>query len=117
MNKHIENTIANIIRRYPTLARPINQYDIADEYMARCNEPIAPRTVRRVIESLIEQGYPIISTPHEPGGYCWEGETGEALACYRRLRKKGLKVMLRARRILRNSRIGQQRTLFDITDQ
>ena len=107
MNKQVENTIINIIRHYPTLARPINQYDIADEYMSRCNEHIAPRTVRRVIESLIEQGYPIISTPHEPGGYCWEGDKGEALACYRRLRKKGLKVLLRARRILRNYRNGQ----------
>ena len=107
MNKHIENTIINIIRHYPTLARPINQYAIADEYMSRCSDHITPRTVRNVIVSLIEQGYPIISTPHEPGGYCWEGDSGEALACYRRLRKKGLKVLLRARRILRNYRNGQ----------
>ena len=107
MNKQIENTIISIIRHYPTLARPISQYDIADEYKDRGNGKIAPRTVRRAIESLIEQGYPIISTPHEPGGYCWEGDKGEALACYRRLRKKGLKVLLRARRILRNYRNGQ----------
>ena len=104
MNNQIESTILDIIRPYTTFARPISQYDIADDYIRRCGEHITPRTVRKVIESLIEQGYPIISTPHEPGGYCYGGADSEALQCYRRLRKKGIKVLLRARRILRNHR-------------
>lgn len=109
MNSQIESTILDIIRPYTTFARPISQYDIAhiynfQNYNFRGCRFITPRTVRKVIESLIEQGYPIISTPHEPGGYCWGGSDGEALQCYRRLRKKGIKVLLRARRILRNHR-------------
>ena len=105
MNKPIDEAIIiNIIRPYTTLARPINQYDIADDYTRRLNEHITPRTVRKVIESLIEQGYPILSTPPEPGGYCWGGSAGEVLQCYRRLRRKALKEMLRARWTLRNYR-------------
>ena len=105
MNKPIdEATIISIIKRYITLAKPINQHRIAEEYMWRTNEHITPRTVRKVIESLIEQGYPILSTPHEPGGYCWGGGDGEALECYRRLRRKAIKEMLRARWTLRNYR-------------
>ena len=107
MNSQIESTIIDIIRPYTTFARPINQYDITDDYVRRRGEHITPRTVRKVIESLIEQGYPIISTSKEPGGYCWRGAEGEALTCYRQLRRKAIKEMIRARWTLRNSRRGQ----------
>ena len=107
MNSQIESIIIDIIRPYTTFARPINQYDITDDYVRRRGEHITPRTVRKVIESLIEQGYPIISTSCEPGGYCWRGAEGEALACYRQLRRKAIKEMIRARWTLRNSRRGQ----------
>jgi len=75
----------------------------------RRNENIAPRRVRRIIEELIEEGYPIISTPVDPGGYCWQGKEGEAIQCYKRLRRKGIKILIRARWTLRNSRRGQLR--------
>ena len=105
MNKPInEATIINIIKSYTTLTKPINQHRIAEEYMWRTNEHITPRTVRKVIESLIEQGYLILSTPHEPGGYCYDGVGNEALECYKRLRRKAIKEMLRARWTLRNYR-------------
>ena len=107
MNSQIESTIIDIIKPHTDFAFTINQYDIADEYMTRRGEHITPRTVRKVIESLIEQGYPIISTSCEPGGYCYGGNTGEALACYRQLRRKAIKEMIRARWTLRNSRRGQ----------
>ena len=109
MNKQIDSqVIVDIIKRYTTLAKPINQHKIAEEYMWRTNEHITSRTVRKVIESLIEQGEPIISTPgnnkDNPGGYCYGGNTGEALECYKRLRRKAIKEMLRARWTLRNCR-------------
>ena len=105
MNKPIDETIIiNIIKPFTTLAIPINQYEIADQYIRLYGKHITPRTVRKVIESLIEHGYPILSTPHEPGGYCWGGGDGEALECYRRLRRKAIKEMLRARWTLRNYR-------------
>ena len=108
MNSQIESTIIDIIRPHTDFAITINQYGIADEYMTRRGEHITPRTVRKVIESLIEQGYPIISTSKEPGGYCYQGEENEALQCYKRLRHNGIKILLRARNVLRNSRQGQQ---------
>ena len=108
MNKPIdEATIINIIRPYTTLARPINQYQIADGYFDITHNKVNPRSVRDVIAMLIEKGYPIISSPREPGGYCYGGNKGEALECYRRLRRKAIKEMLRARWTLRNSRRGQ----------
>lgn len=105
MKKEIDvQVIRDRIKRHTTLANPINQHEITSEYIWITGESITPRTVRKVIESLIEQGYPIISTPHDPGGYCWEGGDGEALECYRRLRRKAIKEMLRARWTLRNYR-------------
>jgi len=106
-------TILSIIKAYPDFDNTINQHEIADEFMLRRNENITPRRVRRIIEELIEQGEPIISTPHNPGGYCWGGRENEAIECYKRLRRKGIRVLLRARRILRNERDRKgQQSLF-----
>ena len=100
-----EATIAYIIRAKKSFSDTITQYSITDEYIIRRGIEISPRKVRRIIEGLIKKGYPVISTPHQPNpGYCWGGNSGEALDCYRRLRKKGIKIMVRARRILRNER-------------
>ena len=102
-----EDIIISIIKPHTHFLNTINQHDIAAEFMEKRNEDITPRRVRKIIEELIEEGYPIISSPVDPGGYCWGGGVGEALECYKRLRKKGIKILLRARRILRNSRRGQ----------
>ena len=102
-----EDIIVDIIKPHKDFSNTINQHDIAAEFMETRNEHITPRQVRRTIEELIEEGYPIISTPVDPGGYCWIGGPGEALECYKRLRKKGIKILIRARRILRNSKRGQ----------
>ena len=112
-----KDLIIEIIKPHMNFAESINQHEIAAEFMERRNEHMAGRRVRKVIEELIEEGYPIISTPVDPGGYCWGGGVGEALECYKRLRRKAAKEFIRARYTLRNYRIGQQRTLFDITDQ
>ena len=110
-----EATIAYIIRTKKSFSNTITQYDIADEYIIRQGIGITPRRVRRIIEKLVKDGYPIISSPggvEGNGGYCWYGKDGEALRCYKRLRSKGIKILLRARYILRNSRQEQQK-LFD----
>ena len=110
-----EDIIISIIKPHTSFDNTIDQHDIAAEFMFIREEHMTPRRVRRVIESLIKEGYPIISTPK--GGYCYGGKDLEALQCYRRLRRQGIRILLRARNVLRNNRIGQQRLLFDITDQ
>jgi len=100
--------ILSIIKSHQSFADTINQHTIAEEYMSRYNENMTARGVRKVIESLIEQGEPIISTPHNPGGgYCYRGQPGEATECIDRLRRKGIRILLRARRLKRNSQRGQ----------
>jgi len=102
-----EATIAYIIRAKKSFSDTITQYSIADEYIVRRGMEISPRKVRRIIEGLIKKGLPILSSPgglEGSGGYCYGGSEGQALICYRRLRKKGIKIMVRARRILRNER-------------
>jgi len=97
-----EDIIISIIKPHKSFSDTINQYEIAERYMMRRNEGIAPRRVRMIIEELIKTGYPIISTPK--GGYCYNGKDGEALECYCRLRRQGIRILLRARNVLRNSR-------------
>lgn len=109
-----EDIIIDIIKPHKDFSNTINQHEIAAEFIEARNEHMTPRRVRRIIEELIEEGYPIISTPHHPnGGYCWGGNPGEALECYKRLRRKGLKILKRARQTLRNSYKGQL-SLFEI---
>ena len=104
----INATILNIIKEHIEFSESINQYKIADEYMLRRGEPITSRKVRRVIEELIDDGELILSTPVFPnGGYCYGGQPGEATECVDRLRRKGIRILLRARRLKRNSQRGQ----------
>lgn len=103
-----EDIIIEIIKPHKDFSDTINQHEIAAEFMEARNEKMTPRRVRRIIEELIEEGCPIISTPHHPnGGYCWEGGPREALECVNRLRRKGIKILLRARWTKRNSKRGQ----------
>ena len=102
-----EDIIISIIKPHKSFSDTINQYEIADEFMEAQNEKMTPRKVRRIIEELIEEGYPIISTPIHPGGYCWGGGPGEAMECVNRLRRKGIKILLRARWTKRNIKRGQ----------
>ena len=107
MTNNVEETIIAIIRPHTSFDNTINQYEIAERYAMRRNENITPRRVRIIIEELIKTGFPIISNPHSPGGYCYGGKDGEALQCYCRLRRQGIRILLRARNVLRNSRRGQ----------
>ena len=103
-----EDIIISIIKSHKDFSNAINQYDIAGEFMYTQEKHITTRKVRRIIEELIEEGYPIISTPVNPGGgYCWEGAEGEAIECVNRLRRKGIKILLRARWTKRNIKRGQ----------
>jgi len=78
MKKQIdEATIINIIKARIGKPEAINQYDIADEYIRRTGEHITARTVRKAIEELRFEGYPILSTPHEPGGYYYPATRSE----------------------------------------
>ena len=98
-----EATIAYIIRAKKSFSDTITQYDIADEFMIRRMQPITPRRVRRIIEKLIKDGYPILSSPHYPhAGYCWYTYDSERIECINRLRRKAAKIFIRARRINRN---------------
>jgi len=71
------------------------------------------RQVRRIIEDLIEQGYPIVSTPSNGGGYFWQDKPEEGLECARRIRRQAIKLFLKARRIKLNCQI-KQLDIFDI---
>lgn len=110
----IEYIIMTIIQEHQDFDHAINQHKITAGINKRVgvDDFISSRTVRNMIENLIKNGSPIISSPSNPGGYCWQGGEGEAIECYRRLRRKGIKILLRAKWILRNSRQSQQR-LFD----
>jgi len=70
MNKPIDSqTIINIIKARIGKPEAINQYAIADEYIRRTGEHITARTIRKAIEELRFDGYPILSSTDEPGGY------------------------------------------------
>jgi len=120
MYKSLEEDIIRFIQPHKAFPDTINQHEITK----KCNDerelwglkPVESRRVRRVIEKLIEKGYPIISTPHYPGGYNWEGGPGEALKCYKRLRRKAAKEFKKARHVLNNMFKGQLR-LWDMKEK
>ena len=72
MNKPIDGqVIVDIVKKNKGIGNATTQYDIADEYIKLTHDHITARTVRNKIEILRFEKIPILSTPHEPGGYFW----------------------------------------------
>jgi hypothetical protein len=112
MNNH-NDTILSIIKSYVGEANMRTQYEITNEAIARGGVNITERQVRLILRELIANGHPILSSPL--GGYYWQEKEEEGLRSYRRLRRQGIRILLRARNVLRNSRQDQQR-LFDVKE-
>lgn len=117
MLTELEKDVLEIIKEHVGYERAINQYEIT--YELSCIDinrkypyeedysRIDPRQVRKAIASLIKQGYPIISTPKNGGGYCWMNRGEEGLECAKRIKRQAVKLFLKARQIRENSRVGQ----------
>ena len=79
MLTELEKDVLEIIKEHVGY---INQEEIADEYRHKnivfegmsytVNKTTSCRSIRKAIASLINQGYPIISTPRNRGGYHWQ---------------------------------------------
>lgn len=93
-------TILSIIKSYIGDANKRTQAEITDECIARGGVNITERQTRVILRELIDEGYPILSTP--AGGYYWYETEVERKECYSRLRHKGISILIRARNINRN---------------
>lgn len=105
---NLEQTIIVILKTHIGFYDAISQY-VMTQQINEMGMGVSCRQVRRTIEGLIKQGYPIISTPRGKGGYCWIGESEEGLDCARRIRRQAIKLFIKARKIRENSRVGQMR--------
>ena len=92
--------ILRIIKSYVGDANKRTQAQITDECIARGGTNITERQTRIILRELIDNGAPIISTP--AGGYHWYNTEEERTSCYKRLRHKGISILVRARRMNRN---------------
>ena len=92
--------ILRIIKSYRGDANKRTQAQITDECIARGGTNISERQTRIILRELIDEGFPILSTP--AGGYYWYETEEERIECYKRLRHKGISILLRARNINRN---------------
>ena len=77
MNKIDSQVIVDIIRKRTGAKNALTQYQVAEEYYIETGEEIEPRTVRRIIGELRFAGLPILSSPHEPGGYFYPASRRE----------------------------------------
>ena len=94
------DTILNIIKEHIGDANKRTQAQITEECISRGGSNITERQTRIILRELIDNGYPILSTPS--GGYYWYETEEERKSCYKRLRHKGISILLRARNINRN---------------
>ena len=93
MNHIYKEHIWNVIKGHVGASNAINQYAIADKYMTWHSNSITERTVRQIIRELRKEGYPILSTPHKPGGYFIPGSYQEVTEWRERSRKKAVKLL------------------------
>ncbi len=109
MLTELEKDVLEIIKEHVGYENAITQQEIQYEWTIGYSfgEDISCRQIRKAIESLIKQGYPIISTPRNGGGYCWIGNEQEGLECAKRIKRQAVKLFLKARKIRENSRVNQ----------
>ena len=77
MNKIDSQVIVSIIRKRVGAKSALTQYEVADHYYTETGDEIEPRTVRNIIAELRFAGLPILSSPHEPGGYYYPASLQE----------------------------------------
>lgn len=99
--------ILRIIKSYIGDANKRTQTELTDECIAMGGVNICERETRRILRELIDDGAPILSTP--AGGYYWYDTEAERLECYKRLRHKGISILVRARRVNRNCKAERDR--------
>jgi len=83
--------IWNIIKEHIGAFNAISQYEIADKYIYWHSNGITDRAVRVAIRELRKEGYPILSTPHKPGGYFIPFTHEEAKEWRKRMHDKAIK--------------------------
>ena len=96
----MKSIVLQVIKKYRGDANKRTQEQITDECISYGFTELATRTTRKILRELIDEGAPIISTP--AGGYYWYETEAERISCYKRLRHKGISILLRARRMNRN---------------
>lgn len=109
MLTELEKDVLEIIKEHVGERNKINQYEITDLWNLGYSFGIfySSRSIRKAIESLIDQGYKIVSTPKNGGGYWWTENEREGLECAKRIKRQAVKLFLKARKIRENSRMGQ----------
>lgn len=91
MNKYL--SVWHIIQNSKGGNNAINQHKITDQYIRLNGEDISCREVRRIIRELRQEGYPILSTPHKPGGYHTPANYEEVVEWRERMHKKAVKML------------------------
>ena len=61
--------IVDIVKKRVGAKSALTQHIVAERYYLETGDEIEPRTVRKIIEGLRFEGYPILSTTDNPGGY------------------------------------------------
>lgn len=61
------------------------------------------RTVRKAIEGLIDEDFPVCSVTEEPAGYFFPASVEEARAYSKSLQKRAVRIFLRRRHIIKNT--------------
>lgn len=72
----------------------INQHEISTKHCVHTSYEIGSREVRRLIRTLREEGYPILSSPHYPnGGYFIPNNYDEVKEWQKRMNMKAIKLL------------------------
>lgn len=92
----LKREVMLVILRHPGRENAIIGKDIAQGFGFTDD-----RKIRLIIEELIDEGFPVCSATDTPAGYFFPVTVDEAKEYYRKLRHRGLMVLVRARKVVR----------------
>jgi len=94
----LKHELRLIISRHVGRDKAISADTLAEIFCYRDDRP-----VRKAIEELIDDGFPVCSVTEPPPGYFFPASIEEARAYSKSLQKRAVNIFLRRRHIIRNT--------------
>jgi len=90
--------LKEILLRHVGRERPIKAEALASLFRYDDDRPI-----RKAIEMLIDNGFPVCSVTQDPAGYFFPADVDEARKYSKSLQQRAVRIFLRRRHIIRNT--------------
>ena len=98
MESNLKQQLREVLRHHVGRDKAIKAEELASRFGY-----IDDRPIRKAIEGLIDDGFPVCSVTEEPAGYFFPASVEEARKYSKSLQRRAVRIFLRRRHIIRDT--------------